>query len=184
MTENYTVNDYTNYTVEHDSQDLKGTITYADKVIEKIIGTALQSVDGLLSVSGGFFSDLKNKVVNSDNVAEGVNVEVGTKQVATDLKIVVEYGKDIPAIVDSIKSVISEEVEHLTHLEVVEVNIDVVDIQTKEEFEAASVTLQDRAEAAGQATGEFVSDQASKAGEAISNTTEKVKEQVESSRVE
>lgn len=176
MTENYTVN--------HDSQDLKGTITYADKVIEKIIGRTLQSVDGLLSVSGGFFSDLKNKVVNSEDVTEGVNVEVGTKQVATDLKIVVEYGKDIPAIVDSIKTVISEEVKELTHLEVIEANVEVVDIQTKEEFEAVSVTLQDRAIAAGQATGEFVSTQASKAGEAISTTTETLKEQIESSRVE
>ncbi|MDO5078437.1 MAG: Asp23/Gls24 family envelope stress response protein [Streptococcus minor] len=176
MTEHYTVN--------HDTKDLNGTITYADKVIEKIIGTALQSVEGLLAVSGGFFSDFKNKVVNSDNVAEGVNVEVGTKQVATDLKIVVEYGKDIPAIVDSIKAVISSEVEAMTHLEVVEVNVEVVDIKTKEEFEADSVTLQDRVTEAGQATGEFVSNQASKVGEAISNTTEKVKEQVESSRVE
>ncbi|MGZ7144881.1 Asp23/Gls24 family envelope stress response protein, partial [Streptococcus pyogenes] len=82
-------------------------------------------VDGLLSVSGGFFSDIKNKVVNSENLTEGVNVEVGQKQVATDLKIVVEYGKDIPAIVDSIKSIISDEVKMMTHLEVVEVNIEV-----------------------------------------------------------
>lgn len=164
--------------------ELKGTIVYADKVIEKIIGTALQSVDGLLAVSGGFLTDFKNKVVNSENVAEGVNVEVGTKQVATDLKIVVEYGKDIPAIVDSIKAVVHEEVKLMTHLEVIEVNVEVVDIKTKEQFEADSVTLQDRVTEAGQATGEFVSDQAAKAGEAISQTTEKVKEQIESSRVE
>jgi uncharacterized alkaline shock family protein YloU len=172
------------YTVAHDTQDLKGTITYADKVIEKIIGQSLVLVDGLLSVSGGFFSDIKNKVVNSENLTEGVNVEVGQKQVATDLKIVVEYGKDIPAIVDSIKSIISDEVKMMTHLEVVEVNIEVVDIMTKTEFEESSVTLQDRVTEASHATGEFVSNQAAKAGEAIAGTTEKVKEQVQSSRVE
>ena len=176
MTENYTVN--------HATKDLNGTITYADKVIEKIIGLALKSVDGLFAVSGGFFSDIKNKVVNSENVAEGVNVEVGTKQVATDLKIVVEYGKDIPAIVDSIRTVISNEVEAMTHLEVIEVNVEVVDIKTKEEFEADSITLQDRLSDATETTSEFVSAQASKVGEAISTTTEKVKDQVESSRVE
>ncbi|WP_373809124.1 Asp23/Gls24 family envelope stress response protein [Streptococcus ferus] len=174
-----------NYTVDHDSnQHLDGTITYTDKVIEKIIGRALQSVEGLLSVNGGLFSTIKNKMVNSEDVTEGVDVEVGTKQVATDLKIVVEYDQDIPAIVDSIKSVISDEVKLMTHLEVIEVNVEVVDIKTKEEFQNDSVTLQDRLTEAGQATGEFISNQASKAGHIISETKEQVEEQIETSRVE
>ncbi|MFC3927210.1 Asp23/Gls24 family envelope stress response protein [Streptococcus caprae] len=174
----------THLTQTHESSDLKGRITYSDKVVEKIIGKSLEMVPGLLAVSGGFFTDMKNKVVNSDNPAEGVNVEVGTKQVATDLRIVVEYGRDIPEIVDNIKAIISEEVARMTHLEVVEVNVDVVDIKTRGEFEADSVTVQDRVTEAAQTTGEFVSEQASKAGEAISNTTEKVKASVEDSRVQ
>lgn len=171
-------------TQNHTAADLKGTITYADKVIETIIGKSLETVDGLLTVSGGFFTDLKNKVVNHENVTEGVNVEVGTKQVATDLKIVVEYGKDIPAIVDQIKDVISRQVAKMTHLEVIEVNVEIVDIKTNQEFEAESVTVQDRLTEAGKVTGEFVSEQTTKASQAISDTTEKVKTAVAESRVE
>ena len=40
---------------------IRGELTYADKVIEKMIGIALESVDGLLEVSGGFFANLKDK---------------------------------------------------------------------------------------------------------------------------
>lgn len=163
---------------------IKGTVTYADQVIEKMIGHALQHVPGLLSISGGFFTDIKNKLINSSDVREGINVEVGSKQVATDLKIVVEYGKDIPEIVETMKSIIGTEVKKMTHLEVVEVNVEVVDIKTREEFEAESVTLQDRVASATQATGEVIGNQASKAGDFVTTQTEVVKDKLESSRVQ
>ena len=163
---------------------IKGTVTYADQVIEKMVGHALQHVPGLLSISGGFFTDIKNKLINSSDVREGINVEVGSKQVATDLKIVVEYGKDIPEIVETMKSIIGTEVKKMTHLEVVEVNVGVVDIKTREEFEAESVTLQDRVASATQATGEVIGNQASKAGDFVTTQTEVVKDKLESSRVQ
>ena len=163
---------------------IKGTVTYADQVIEKMVGHALQHVPGLLSISGGFFTDIKNKLINSSDVREGINVEVGSKQVATDLKIVVEYGKDIPEIVETMKSIIGTEVKKMTHLEVVEVNVEGVDIKTREEFEAESVTLQDRVASATQATGEVIGNQASKAGDFVTTQTEVVKDKLESSRVQ
>ena len=163
---------------------IKGTVTYADQVIEKMVGHALQHVPGLLSISGGFFTDIKNKLINSSDVREGINVEVGSKQVATDLKIVVEYGKDIPEIVETMKSIIGTEVKKMTHLEVVEVIVEVVDIKTREEFEAESVTLQDRVASATQATGEVIGNQASKAGDFVTTQTEVVKDKLESSRVQ
>ncbi|HEM3598900.1 TPA: Asp23/Gls24 family envelope stress response protein [Streptococcus suis] len=169
---------------EVEQTSIKGTVTYADQVIEKMVGHALQHVPGLLSISGGFFTDIKNKLINSSDVREGINVEVGSKQVATDLKIVVEYGKDIPEIVETMKSIIGTEVKKMTHLEVVEVNVEVVDIKTREEFEAESVTLQDRVASATQATGEVIGNQASKAGDFVTTQTEVVKDKLESSRVQ
>lgn len=38
---------------------IKSTLTYDDKVIEKIVGHALENVGGLLAVTGGFFSNIK-----------------------------------------------------------------------------------------------------------------------------
>lgn len=68
-------------------------LTYEDKVIQKIIGLSLENVSGLLGIDGGFFSNLKEKIVNSDDVTSGVNVEVGKTQVAVDLNVIVEYQK-------------------------------------------------------------------------------------------
>ena len=82
--------------VEKKVEEVKGELTYEDKVIQKIIGLSLENVPGLLAIDGGFFSNLTGKLINTDNVASGVNVEVGKKQVAVDLKVVVEYQRNIP----------------------------------------------------------------------------------------
>lgn len=123
---------------------IRGELTYSDKVIEKMIGLALESVDGLLAVSGGFFANLKDKIVNSDEPTTGVHVEVGKKQVAVDLAIIAEYKKHLPTIYKEMKAIIESEVKAMTDLEVVEVNVEVVDIKTREQYEAESVSLQDK----------------------------------------
>ncbi|TCD45936.1 Asp23/Gls24 family envelope stress response protein [Streptococcus sp. X16XC17] len=153
-------------------QAIKGELTYADKVIEKIVGIALESVDGLLAVSGGFFADLKDKLVNTDTTRDGVHVEVGTKQVAVDLDIVAEYQKHVPTIYEAIKAVIETEVKRMTDLEVVEVNVNVVDIKTRAQYEADKVSLQVRVTDAASSAADFTSTQADKAAKGIGHLTE------------
>lgn len=154
-TENYAKDKTTNSTI-------KNKITYDDKVIEKIVGHALEKVDGLLAAKGGFLSSMKNNMVNTNSVTDGVSVEVGSQEVAVDLDVIVEYGKDIPKIADSIKDIVAENVAKMTHLKVIEVNVNVVDIRTKEEQEKAEVTVQDRMANAANTTSQFVSEKTEK----------------------
>ena len=160
------------------AHEVKGELTYDDKVIQKIIGLSLEKVSGLLAVDGGFFSNIKDKLVNSDNVTHGVNVEVGKEQVAVDLNVVAEYQKNVPALYKEIKKVVAEEVSKMTDLEVVEVNVNVVDIKTKEQHEADSVSLQDRVTDVAESTGEFASEQFEKAKSGISGGFSAVQEKV------
>lgn len=83
------------------TKEIKGELTFDSKVVQKIIGIALESVDGLLTIDGGFFSNVANKLVNREDVTSGIDVEVGKKQVAVDLDVVAEYGKDIAALYES-----------------------------------------------------------------------------------
>lgn len=159
--------------------DLKGELTFDDKVIQKIIGISLESIPGLLTVNGGFFSNLADKIVNTNDVTSGIDVEVGKKEVAVDLDIVAEYGVDISKIYDDIKLVIEKEVKHMTSLEVIEVNVNVVDIKTKEQYEEDSVTVQDKLSDATSDVSEFVSDQTDKVKKVTSKGASKVKEAAE-----
>ena len=122
------------------NSEARGELTFDNDVIKKIIGQALENVSGLLAVDGGFFSNLTDKLINTDNVTSGVNIEVGKEQVAVDLNIIVEYKKSVPEIFEEIKRVITTDINKMTGLEVVEVNVNVIDIKTKEQHEADSVS--------------------------------------------
>ena len=165
------------------SKDVRGELTYENKVIQKIIGLSLDRVPGLLHVDGGFFSNLTEKLVNTNDVTHGVNVEVGKEQVAVDLNVIVEYRKNVPTLYKEIKDVIVSEVAKMTDLEVVEVNVNVVDIKTKEQHEADSVSLQDRVTDVAESTGEFASEQFSRVkagiGSGVAVAQEKLGEGVE-----
>ena len=157
---------------------VKGELTYEDKVIQKIIGLSLEKVDGLLAVDGGFFSNLTDKIINTDHVGNGVNVEVGKEQVAVDLNVVVEYQKNVPDLYKHIKEVVVSQVSKITDLEVIEVNVNVVDIKTKEQHEADSVSLQDRVTGVVESTGEFASEQFENVKTGLGNGFTAVKEKV------
>ncbi|PEF14592.1 hypothetical protein CON87_34290, partial [Bacillus cereus] len=91
-----------------------------------------------------------------------VDVEVGKKQVAVDLKIITEYKKSVPEIYKSMKEIIRKEVAGMTDLEVVEVNVSVIDIKTKAQQEEDEVSLQDKVTDAAQTTSKFTSNQVDK----------------------
>ncbi|PQE84845.1 Asp23/Gls24 family envelope stress response protein [Enterococcus faecalis] len=165
-------------------ETIKGELFFEDKVIQKIIGIALDEIDGLLMIDGGFFSNIAGKLVNTDNTTSGVDVEVGKKQVAVDLSIVAEYGKDVTTIYDKMKQVISNEVKKMTGLDVIEINVNVVDVKTKEQHENDSVTLQDHLSDAASATGEFASKQFEKSKEALGVASEKVSDGVQNVKEE
>ena len=160
------------------NSEARGELTFDNDVIKKIIGQALENVSGLLAVDGGFFSNLTDKLINTDNVTSGVNIEVGKEQVAVDLNIIVEYKKSVPEIFEEIKRVITTDINKMTGLEVVEVNVNVIDIKTKEQHEADSVSLQDRVSNVVESTGEFASDTFTSAKAGISDGFSTVKEKV------
>ncbi len=103
-----------------------------------------------LELTAGFIANVKNKLVNSSNPTEGVEVEVGKEQVAVDLDIITEFGKDARTIYQKIQELVKTKIMEMTGLELIELNVKVVDIQTAREFNKNQVTLQDKAGDMGQ----------------------------------
>lgn len=156
----------------------KGELTFDDKVIQKIVGYAIENVTGLLGVNGGFVANIKNKIINSDNAADGIGVEVGKEQVAVDLNVVMEYGYNAHDIYKQLTEVITKKVYETTSLTLVELNVEVVDIQSQKEFEASQTTLQDRLTDAGNTLKEKTSDSVEtvkKTADKISDDSDRVK---------
>jgi uncharacterized alkaline shock family protein YloU len=107
-------------------------LSFEEKVIETIVGVALQSIDGLISVNGRFLSDMTENLEEQSQVASGIDVEVGKEEVAVDLEVIVAYGKDIPKLFAQVQEVVLEEISRLTSSKVKEINIRIADIVKQE----------------------------------------------------
>ena len=59
---------------------------------------------------------------------QGVAVELGEREAAVDLSVVVEYGESIPRIVGALRENITRRIEGMTGLTVTDVNITVNDL--------------------------------------------------------
>ncbi|MFD7697205.1 MULTISPECIES: Asp23/Gls24 family envelope stress response protein [Streptomyces] len=118
----------------------RGRTTIADGVVEKIAGMATRDVEGVHAMGSGLsrtFGAMRDRVPGSGtaSVTRGVKAEVGEKQAALDLEIVVEYGVSIADVARDVRENVITAVERMTGLEVVEVNIAVSDVKLPDEEE-------------------------------------------------
>ncbi|MET8570945.1 Asp23/Gls24 family envelope stress response protein [Streptomyces sp. NPDC004783] len=115
----------------------RGRTTIADGVVEKITGMAARDVAGVHAMGSGMartFGAMRERVPGgSRSVTRGVKAEVGEKQTALDLEIVVEYGVSISDVARDVRENVVAAVERMTGLEVVEVNIAVSDVKLPDE---------------------------------------------------
>ncbi|WP_028932894.1 Asp23/Gls24 family envelope stress response protein [Pseudonocardia spinosispora] len=124
-----------------------GKTTIAASVVQKIAGIAAREIAGVHSMGGGVsraFGALRERIpggTGTTNLA-GVAVEVGEKQAAIDLDIVVEYGASIVELARAVRRNVIGAVERMTGLEVIEVNIAVNDIHlpTEDNEQVAEIT--------------------------------------------
>jgi uncharacterized alkaline shock family protein YloU len=109
-----------------------GKTTIADVVVSKIAGLAAKEVAGVHDLvgqgMGGAVTGLAQRVTRSDARSTGVNVEVGEREAAIDLRMTVEYGVSIPQVAEDVRHNIMDRLGSMTGLVVKEVNIDVVDL--------------------------------------------------------
>ncbi|WP_181779667.1 Asp23/Gls24 family envelope stress response protein [Pseudonocardia pini] len=117
----------------------QGKTTISASVVQKIAGIAAREISGVHSMGGGVsraFGAIRERIpgggTGASNIA-GVQVEVGEKQAAVDLDLVVEYGASIVDLARAVRRNVITAVERMTGLEVIEVNIAVNDIHLPED---------------------------------------------------
>lgn len=112
----------------------KTKLTYDDKVLIKIAGLATEEVQGVITASSGFIGNITDRFKSEDTI-KGVDVEVGEKQVALDLNVFCEYGRNIPDIFNRVQEKVGDAIKRMTGLELVELNMNVEDVLRKDEMD-------------------------------------------------
>jgi uncharacterized alkaline shock family protein YloU len=130
----------------------RGRTTISDSVVSQIAGMAAQEVDGVHM--GGSASraagGILGSITGSEGQGRGVSVEVGATEVAIDLTMGVEYGRNIIEVVEEVRRRISERVQSLTGLRVTELNATISDIVLPENGGQRRQTLGSGTASAGQ----------------------------------
>lgn len=101
-----------------------GTVKIAEEVVSIVAGLAATEVEGVAGMSGGIVGGIA-EILGKKNLTRGVKVEVGERQAAVDLHLIVEYGVRIPDVAQEVQENVKKAIESMTGLEVVEVNVHV-----------------------------------------------------------
>src|SRR4051812_23162022 len=109
-------------------QSDRGTTSIADAVVTKVAGIAAREVPGVHGMGGGVskaVSGVTSRVGLGDERTQGVSVEVGEREAAGDLTVIIDYGESIPEISQQIRDNVIKRIEGITGLRVTEVNVQV-----------------------------------------------------------
>lgn len=106
----------------------QGTVKIADEVVAIVAGLAATEVSGVAGMSGGIAGGIA-EMLGRKNLAKGVKVEVGEKEAAVDIFVIVEFGVRIPDVALKIQQEVKQAIEGMTGLKVVEVNIHVQGVE-------------------------------------------------------
>jgi len=101
-----------------------GSIRISDDVVKIIAGLAATEVSGVSGMSGGIAGGIVEKL-GRKNLSRGVKAEVGEKEAAIDIYVIVDYGSPIQEVASQIQSNVKNAVESMTGLKVLEVNVNV-----------------------------------------------------------
>ncbi len=113
----------------------RGSTTISDSVVSQIAGMAAQEVEGIHmgGSAARAASGVLGGITGSESQTRGVSAEIGTVETAIDLKMGVEYGRNILQTVEEVRRRVSERVQNMTGLRVTELNATISDIIFPEE---------------------------------------------------
>ncbi len=122
--------------------DSDGDVCISDDVIATIASIATKTVDGVFEMSGTITGGLV-ELFGKKNPSKGAKVTINNNTVKIDMYVVVSYGIKIPDIAEEIQQIVKSEVEAMTGLKVVEVNVNIEGIRIsskiKEDGEVAEI---------------------------------------------
>ena len=115
----------------------RGATTISGSVVSSIAGMAAQEVEGVHMGGGGSrtASGVIGSITGSESKTSGISVDVGRTEAAIDLKMGIEYNKNILQTVEEVRRRITDRVETMTGLRIKELNATITDITFPEKEE-------------------------------------------------
>lgn len=125
--------------------DNDGNVFISDEVVATIASIAAKSIEGVSAMYGSITGDFV-ELLGKKNPGKGVKVTITDRDVEIDMFVVVEYGMKIPDVAWEIQEKTKSEVEAMTGLNVVAVNVNIEGINTTKKDETAENDVESESE--------------------------------------
>lgn len=105
------------------------SVYVSPEVIKKIVGMAVNKVDGVSGMSAGLVSGIAEKLGQRD-LSKGIKIyQLDDDKLNIDINVIVEYGVKIPEVAEKLQNAVRQAVEETTGYHVNTVNLHVQGIQ-------------------------------------------------------
>jgi len=120
---------------QQSAESLTGKTTIEDGVVAKVAGIAAREAKGVYALGGGAARVMGaiRDALNTTDLAQGISVEVGEKQVAVDVTVVAEYPVALQDVADGVRASVYRAMRELIGMDVAEINVTINDVHIPSE---------------------------------------------------
>ncbi len=111
-------------TVNTEVFENNGNVNISDEVVAVVASLAAAEVKGIAGMVSGVAGGIA-ELIGKKSLSKGVKIVREENKVTIDLSVIVEYGAKIPDVAWELQEKVKSEVELMTGLEVVSVNVSV-----------------------------------------------------------
>jgi uncharacterized alkaline shock family protein YloU len=107
-----------------------GVIKIHENVISSIVRKAALAVDGVSRLAGSSFVDNIAEIVGSRKISDrAISIKLDDDKVEIEIKLNMKFGYKVPEVASGVQAAIIEQVESITGMNVVGVNVVVQEIE-------------------------------------------------------
>ena len=107
-----------------------GVVKVHESVIASIVRKATCAVDGVVRLAGNTLVDNIAEIVGSKKMYDrAIAIEMGDASVQLEVKVILAYGVEIPAVAAKIQESVIDQIAKITGMSVAKVNVVVMDLE-------------------------------------------------------
>ena len=107
-----------------------GVVKVHESVIASIVRKAALDVEGVLRLGTSSLMDNLAEIVGSKKIQDrSITVEMNESSVSVELRVILQYGVEIPQIANELKETVAAEITKLSGMRVDHLNIVVMDLE-------------------------------------------------------
>lgn len=121
-----------NVNVVEEEKGFTSEVKIAGDVIATIAGLAATEIEGIASMQGNLTNELVGKL-GMKNLTKGVTIEFAEEgaSVHVALAVIMKYGYSIPKVCKAVQDRVKSAIENMAGLKVLDVNINIVGVETE-----------------------------------------------------